>query len=178
MDDRTLDLHLLGGKIPGLTDSLGQMHAEAAAVCLEHNEHAQGVSLLVKGDSQIFPLSWPKVTHQMLRAYADLQDATEMGACGIAILLIMEMTDLTVVERSWKGTGFDYWLGRSDEHDGLPFQNRARLEVSGLLDGSDSRLTSRVRQKLEQTKISDSTRLPAFVIVVDFGPPKAQLEER
>ena len=44
-------------------------------------------------------------------AYRDLQEATEMGACGIAIVIARELIGYSIIERSVKGTGFDYWLG-------------------------------------------------------------------
>jgi len=43
-----------------------------------------------------------------------------------------------VIERSRKGTGFDYWLGSADEVGELPFQNKVRLEVSGIGKADDS----------------------------------------
>ena len=71
----------------------------------------------------------------MRRTHNDLQDATEAGACGLAILLVQLFVGYTVVERSVKGTGFDYWLG--SENDAL-FQNKARLEASGILRGDQN----------------------------------------
>jgi len=85
--------------------------------------------------------------------------------------LVPEISDLTVVERSKKGAGFDYWLG--EKNDGGPlFQGKARLEVSGIRTGSESAVESRVKQKLRQTQPSDGT-LPAIIIVVEFGSPQS-----
>jgi hypothetical protein len=114
----------------------------------------------------------------MKRAYNDLQRTTELGACGVAILLVRQVTGLTVVRASKKGTGFDYWLGRPTSEERLPFQESARLEVSGILSGTESQFSSRVKKKRRQTEVSDSTRLPAYAVVVEFGQPQAEVSER
>ncbi len=107
--------------------------AEAASICLEDRGHEIAINLDVQGDyNKAFALHRMSTTDQMRRCHNDLQDATELGAYGVAILIIRNLTNLTVVERARKGTGFDYWLGDEDE---LPFQYKARLEVSGVLEG-------------------------------------------
>lgn len=67
----------------------------------------------------------------LLRCWNDEEFTTEQAAYGIAFLIIRELTDLTVIERSRKGTGFDYWLGTTTD-EGQPFKNKVRLEVSGI----------------------------------------------
>ena len=171
-----LDLNRLGHGLPGLTATMGSVLAQAAAVCLEDQDHALGVSLSVSGDfKESFAVHWPKVSSQTRRCYNDLQEATEWGASGVAILLILECTEYTVIERSRKGTGFDYWLGRED--DELPFQYKARLEVSGIRNGNNSTIDRRVRQKLKQTTPTDGP-LPAFVVVVEFGQPLSKVKTK
>lgn len=174
-----LDLRDLEKGIPALTEALGRVHAESAAVCLEHQEHREPVPLHVrKIDDPKFTLRWPEVTDTMRRAYNDLQNATELGACGVAFLLVRHLTDLTAIRASRKGTGFDYWLAPDADSDELVFQNAARLEVSGILSGSDSQFATRLKQKLRQTEASDETRLPAYAVVVEFGQPQAEVAER
>jgi hypothetical protein len=113
------------------------------------------------------------VDDQARRSHNDLQEATERGAYGIAILIVCDLTGMVVVERSKKGPGFDYWLG--DEDDDLLFAGKARLEVSGILSGSRSQVQARVRQKKEQVKPSDHLA-PGYVAVVEFGTPTACVE--
>ena len=43
-----LDLNELGSSTPALTDALGRVHAESAAVCLSDRGHTAHVPLLVK----------------------------------------------------------------------------------------------------------------------------------
>ena len=168
---------LASGEIPGLTTSGGGCLAETAGVCLESQGHESGVKLSVRGHlSESIKLRWEPVTDQMHRCWADDQEATEFGACGIAALLIHEFTDLTVTERSVKGTGFDYWLGTKSSEAPL-FQEKARLEVSGIRNGDDFALRRRVKEKTEQTKRSDGT-LPAYIIVVEFSTPRSQTVKR
>jgi hypothetical protein len=85
-------------------------------------------------------------------------------------LVVCKLLGKVVVERSRKGTGFDYWLG---EEDGLLFQGKIRLEVSGILIGGGSAVSSRIKQKTHQVRREPN--LPAFVAVVEFGTPKARV---
>ena len=154
------------------------MLAEAGAVCLEKMNHGSGVVLTVNGSVQDqFTVWWDTVTDQQLRTYFDLPEATEWGACSIAILLAIHLTEFTVIERSRKGTGFDYWLGYQNE-PGPPFQNAARLEISGILDGSDANIRSRVGQKSDQVKQSANTGLPVYIIIVEFSAPISYFVEQ
>jgi len=79
-----------------------------------------------------------------------------------------------VIQRSRKGTGFDYWMG---DESALPFQNKARLEISGIRKGGESDIKTRVKQKLKQTNQSDG-KLPAYVIVIEFGRPVAEVRRK
>lgn len=171
-----LNLQDLRYGLIGISSSLGETFAEASAVCLEDQGHSLGATLTVSGDFQdAFKLYWTDVTDQMRRCYNDPQEATEWGACGVAILLIQTLTEFTIIERSFKGTGIDYWLGHED--DDLPFQNKARLEISGIRNGDAGAIARRVRQKLSQTTSSDGS-LPAFVVVVEFSNPQSKVNKR
>ena len=106
------DLGRLRKGMPGLTPAAGGYLAEAAAVCLEHQSHIPGISLSVDGSyGRTVRLSWERVGNQERLTYADLHEATEYGACGIAILVVENAARKVVVKRSKKGTFFDYWVG-------------------------------------------------------------------
>lgn len=170
-----LDLNDLGNGLPAITPSFGMSLAEAGGVCLESQGHAQGVQLNVRGHSNSrYPLAWPLITEQIRRCWNDHEVATEHGAVGIAVLLAQKEIGYTVIERSRKGTGFDYWMGEMSEH---LFQNKARLEISGIRKGDDQNVRARVNQKLQQINRSDET-LPSYVIVVEFGQPLAEVQEK
>ena len=112
----------------------------------------------------------------MRNTYADEEYATEHAAYGVAFLLVLGQTDYTVMAKSRRGTGFDYWLGTGEDDRGLPFHEKERLEVSGIRSGDETQIKARVNQKLKQVRRSDDTRLPALVIVVEFSHPITQAE--
>ena len=152
------------------------MLAQAAVICLDHQTHTSAVRLVVDGAfTAPFTLSWSEeVTEAKRRFWNDLEEATQQGAYAVAILLIRALTGYTVIERSRKGTGFDWWLGSEDNL----FQGKARLEVSGILRGTKRRFNSRVKARLGQTKQSDNLSLTAYVVVVEFGTPRAKVAQR
>jgi len=172
---RNLVLLTLGEGLPAITPSFGVALAEAGAVCLEEQSHSNGVELKVYGEfTDAFNVHWPDVTDQMRLCWNDYEVTTEYGAYGIAILLIRDLTGLSIIERSRKGSGFDFWLGYEDE---LPFQNKARLEISGIRKGDDSIVKARVHQKLKQTERSKGS-FPAYIAVVEFSKPLSHVVKR
>lgn len=174
---RTLDLSRLSGGSPGITAAYGESMAQAARVCLDDQGHKQGVTMEVNGDySQDFKIAFATPTSQMRRTWADEEYATEQGAYGIAALLVEELTAFRLVERSRKGTGFDYWL--SDKGDPGPlFQHKSRLEVSGIRNGTETQIDSRVRAKSRQIGAVPS-KLAGVVVVVEFGTPQSRMADR
>ena len=122
------------GTISGLTARKGASMAEAAAYCLNRQGHSSGVSMGVNGTwPTSILLNWNIPINADTRAtYDDIQDSTEEGACGIAIITVLALTRFTKVTRSRKGTQCYYWLG--DDSSQL-FQGTVKLEVSGILNG-------------------------------------------
>lgn len=169
-----LDVDALAAGLPGISPRFGAALAEAAVVCLESQSHASGVGMSVNGDfARELSLEWLPQSDpdQIRRSWADEQECTEYGACALAALLVVELTPWTVVERARKdGGGFDYWLGPQDKASPL-FQGKGRLEVSGIAQGSASTIEGRVALKVRQTYKSVATRLPAIVVVIEFGTP-------
>ncbi|WP_404784864.1 hypothetical protein [Altericista sp. CCNU0014] len=164
---------------PGWSLTFGATCADAAAVCLEAQSHPVQVTLQVDGMQTLtVELQRNTVDDTVRRFNADLEVATEYGAYGIAALLMPHLTQLTVIERSIKGRGFgfDFWLGSIDDPQTV-FQRKARLEVSGIRQGSQSILQSRVNMKLEQISPSDALS-PGYVCVVEFGTPRARIVQK
>lgn len=131
--------------ISGLTSKLISHIADAAIVYLDNQKHNSGVALKVSGrlNGKII-LSWTdEITNQIKDTWNDLQYATEDGAIYIAIVIIHFFTPLKVIKQSQKGTGFDYWLGEK-ENKNYPFQEKARLEISGILKGNNTLIKTRV----------------------------------
>ena len=111
----------------------------------------------------------------MTRCYNDEESTTELGAYAVAFLLVLDLTDYTVIKRSRRGTGFDYWLGTGDDSETFPFQNKERLEVSGIRSGDNSRIKARVNDKLKQVEPSNPTTLPALIVIVEFSAPLSEV---
>jgi len=159
----------------GLLDSLAGYMGACAAVCLDKQNHESGVPMAVEGDcNTIFRLMWEPLTEKHHRTCADIQEAIEYGAYGLAILVVRETKGKTVLERSAKGPGFDFWIGDEEDAD-LPFQGLTRLEVSGILSGDEKSMKSRMRVKKKQVSPSDDLG-PAFIAIIDFRPPVTRLE--
>ena len=147
--------------------------SEAGAVCLEQEGHTTGTRLVVSGQFQsTYTLNWPPVSSQARRTWADPREATEMGAESIAILLIQQETGYIVTERAAIGTRIDRWLGEAS--DAPYFQRKARLETSGIRHGNDGDVRRRIREKVERLALA-SSNLPAFVVVVEFSRPLAEV---
>ncbi|MBI5834583.1 MAG: hypothetical protein HZB16_19975 [Armatimonadetes bacterium] len=173
-----LDLDDLAAGMPAVTPELGVALAQAGAVCLELEGHQQGALVSVAGAlAAAHELRWSPMTPQMARSYNEETRATDLGAVGLALLLMRDITGLTAVSQSRLGTGFDYWLG-DDVVGDLPLAGQVRLEVSGIRHGAAHDVTRRVREKLAQTHGSDGTRKPAYAVVVEFSAPLAKVALR
>ena len=165
--------------MPGITPRIGAYLAEAAVTCLEEETHGPGVAMQIDGDCQHrVRIRWLAGgdRDQRAKSWRDADEATEQGACGIAALLVAALTEYTIVERARKGPGFDYWLGKKDSV-ALLFQDKARLEVSGLRRGDERAIESRVRRKAKQLEPSDGA-LPGVVAVVEFSSPRTRVRTK
>lgn len=173
----TLRLEDLENGATGLSKTWGHFVAEAAMVCLQRHNHATGVALEVRGaHPATCAVCWARRVAAADLALWDQDEATEYGACGVAALLLLALTDYTIVRKARRGEGVDYWLAYRDADP--PFQEAARVEVSGIFDGDEHSIKARVTQKLRQTSRSDLTGVPAYVAVVEFGRPLSHLERR
>ena len=79
-----------------------------------------------------------------------------------------------MVEWARRGTGFDYRLGPPGSLE-LLFQDKTRLEVSGIRRGEDAGVLARERRKLAQMARAEGVQtqtLPGIVVVVEFGAPR------
>lgn len=178
MPDQIIVLESLTQGSPGITPSFGATLVEACLVCLASSNHQPNISLVVEGSfTTAFALSWSwEVTDQMLRTWNDETETTEQAAYAIAILLARLLLNLTVIERSRKGTGFDYWLGEEVSPDSGIFQRKTRLEVSGIRHGAARDIATRLSTKLKQVRrVSEAS--PVYVIVVEFSVPIARVEK-
>lgn len=162
----------------GISAVYGSFLAEAASHCLQLNDHANPVVLDLTGDvSSSKRLKWSDAIQDDGSTWADSQEATEYGGYGVAIVVALPLTGTERVERSAKGTGIDYWIGEVTQGRGI-FQHAARLEVSGILKGDDSKIRTRLNEKLTQSERSEHTGFPAYVVIVEFSRPEARFVKK
>lgn len=170
---RKLDFSALTNGMPGLDCDKARDLVTAACVCLDHNRHRSGVRLVVTGDiRRARSILFDSPSEQQRATHADLEEATELGASAVAIVVVCAETGLDVVGRARKKTGIDYWLGH------VRGEFRARLEVSGILNGTDREIRRRLARKLSQMEQSDATDLPGHAVVVEFNRPRAHVESK
>lgn len=172
---------------PGLDKDTGGSHRIAAIVCLDSQKHASDVNCEMKSLKEtktMLRLTWNEaVTQQMKNTWHDRREATEMGAAGVAILVILAFTEYTVLRRMDidEKTGMDYWLSKSANVRDLTenfLKGDARLEVAGRRSASSGTIREVVRGKLKRSKKSDKTGTPAYVIVMEFSRPEIYFETR
>jgi hypothetical protein len=164
---------------PGWSVTFGSNCADAASICLEDQCHSNPVYFQIEGiGSGLIEVEWSEVNDTMRRFNADREVSTEYGAYGMVALIMPVLTNLTVIERSMKGRdlGFDFWLGELGDASEV-FQRKARLEVSGIRNGSPTQVQSRVNIKLRQISPSDAVA-PGYVAVIEFGTPQARIVEK
>jgi hypothetical protein len=181
---KELDLTKLLDGIPLLDEAYVQLFTKCCTVCLEHHHHQRNVQLKVslkfEEVATVYYLlkNWLALDAKMRRSYRNLKDTVEYAACGIAGLLITELTGYEIIEQSQVGEGIDFWLSKKIFEGEPTFMREARLEVSGILNGTEKEINTRVKLKMEQTKQSDTTNLPAYIIVVEFSNLQAQVVKR
>lgn len=164
--------------MPGITPIEGADLHENCITMLHRCGHPSPAIMPLMGISEEnVVLRWNDIhTEQMERTYADYQVNTERSAIAISALLAKELTGLSIIMRSRKGTGFDYYLGKTDD---AFYEPSARLEVSGIEKESPTNtIESRFKQKIEQIAVSDSTTLPAYISVVEFSTPKTYFDTK
>ena len=173
---RKLLLNELEDGLPGISKAWGKLLGEAGSNCLDLKNHASGVEMQIKGDfEEVLQIFWTdEITEQTRKSWNDTQELTEYGATGIAILLILKMTEFTVTRRAVKGERVDFWLGYKTDKE--PFQDAAQLEVSGILEGNESKIKSRLKEKKAQAYPTDEN-FPVYIVVVEFSKPVSHLEK-
>ena len=166
---------------PNLHPAAAAHFGASASVCLRlHRARGQiGLRLVHSSTELSWKLKTLRVTKAMRATYADLQDATEHGAYGIALLAAGRRLGATLAQRAYKGPGFDFFLqppgGTSAVDDDDIFAGKWALEVSGSLRGGRKEVHARLREKRSQVASASADR-PALVAIVEFSEPSTTLE--
>lgn len=169
----TINLKEISNGLPGISKVSGQHLYESCVVCLTRQNHNHnGTTFEIFGDQTLTSnLTWEDIFDDQLdRTWKDQFYATEHGAVCISILIALKLTNFTIIEKSARKNGFDYWLGEKDD---VLFQKKARLEISGIFKGTEKDVNKRYKVKVKQTDQSDSLKIPAYVGIVEFSKPIA-----
>ena len=178
-----LDLESLFFELLVMTDWYAGECYSALLVCLEHNNHKSGTETDLRDLDETLvrlELVWTKpIEDNDRRNWGGPSNAAERAGEGMAWLIIHGFTDYTVIKRSLKKTGVDFWLGYKEDVEKLVFQDKARMEAKGRTELQyDSQIQRVVNEALEQTEQSDSTNLPAYIVVTEFSRPVIYLVKK
>lgn len=135
-------------------------------------------------------ISWEQENQEDLEKGWDKKDAIEWGATMIALSLVAH-ENYRILQRAQslqpskeedeedeeEEGGFDYWLGNNsnnpDEFD--EFEDRVKLEISGILKGAEGKINARIRKKVKRLQESNCLNIEAIILVVEFSNPKAKI---
>lgn len=170
-----LQIQDLDARHPGLTAGVALGFREAAEVCFDRH-HSPPTDLTVDRGEQIAALAdWQAPDARTKHAWANEIDTTEAGAYCVALAAIELTDDLVAVRRAETYTGADYYVAKKGTSPG-DLEDAFRLEVSGMDEGNQVSVKTRLRQKLEQTARGRSS-LPAIAAVVAFSPPQVAIAD-
>lgn len=165
--------------IPAITNDSVGFYRENCLVCFNECGHESGVIFKLSSSNidEYIEFQWKgSISNQIIRAHADLIQATEFAAYAISLLIIRDTTEYTAVERACIGTTIDYYLAPKNlvddilSEDRLIFNNTALLEASGILKETNSNsVYNRMNQKLD--RLQNPNKLRTFILVVEFSQP-------
>jgi hypothetical protein len=159
------DFMLLHERHYALTQPVCEYLAEAASVCLSRH-HAPPLTLRVHyGAVAGWAVSWEQPDHRQLAAHRNVNDATENGACAVAIAVLEATLNLFTISRADTLTGADYFVAA--DRDCPDLEGAHRLEVSGTDLGTVTQLKHRLKRKIAQLKAACGDD-EAFATVVAF----------
>lgn len=120
-----------------------------------------------------------RITRAIRASCNDMEEATEYGAYGVALLAVARVVGATFAERSYKGPGYDFHLlppgaAQPADPDDI-FGNKWALEVSGTLAGGTTEARARMRKKRKQVAEAKKAQ-PTLVAIVEFSEPAAIIE--
>ena len=168
-----LDLLSIRNGLPGMHKDLCAHYYSACMTTLHRSGHSDGTIMHLEGNREDnLLLHWEDYYDECIeRSWKEINYCTDHAAVCVSCVLAIHETDYTIVERSCKGDGFDYWLGYKDD---VLFSHAARLEISGILqESATNTVEKRLKAKIRQTEQSDATCLPAYISIIEFGTPKA-----
>lgn len=166
MDD--LKFQDLSERHHGVSPGVGTYYAEGAAICLDRH-HVSAVKFAIEDATAALAgrASWSQVSERTKASWNNEIDATEAGACALALAAIENSRGLVALRRAETKTGADYYLDVPGA-ELLDLETSFRLEISGVDRGAAEVVRARLNQKLAQARRGDSN-LPAIACVVGFA---------
>jgi hypothetical protein len=174
--DRVLDIYNLHVRHPGMAAEITSNFAVNAAVCMDRHEHASPLDWSVRKNDEpeiAYLLRWEAPSADQKRSCANHDDATRDGAYGLALASADAHLQYVALRRAEGRSGSDFYLvpdgadvAPEPEYD-LDRDDLVRLEVSGIYDDDDAKMSSRLSQKVTQA-IKGRSHRPAIVSVVGF----------
>jgi hypothetical protein len=150
-----------GGRRHGLKQEFIEVCAAAAAVCMERH-HSSPKTWSVQADDADaiqYQVRWSTPSDVDLRTYRNDDEATELGACALALAAAELHLGLVAYARAEPRTGIDFYLclPREAIRDGnvrydLDHQDAVGLEVSGIGEDTEARMNERLRRKIVQIR--------------------------
>jgi hypothetical protein len=97
--------------LPAISPGFGSGLYDAIVTTMHRAGHPEIVSMLLSGDqTKQIVLEWEDTfSEQIDRTFKKDSSMIDAAAVGVSCLLAKEETDYTVVERAYKGSGFDYY---------------------------------------------------------------------
>lgn len=149
-----------------LTVHFAGMMGEAVRVCLNrhHSPPALEVRVSVDAERRRRSCNWLAPTAVETATHADMSDATEHAAYGLAIAGAEAEFGWYALRRADKPSGADWYLSpvAGDLEDAF------RLEVSGINEGDERDVDTRLKDKVKQARQGQSN-LPAVACVFCFS---------
>ena len=178
-----LELDKIHQAIPYMKKSLADYIYDAAVFCFHHHRHQSGIRCEVQSLEETFlvvSIVWTKqFADDIKRTFGGTDYAVEFAAECIACLTIRAITEYTVIERSQRFDGVDFWLAERSDEDKLSFHRSARMESKGITEARyPSDIKAQVDKGIKQSKRSDNTLLPAYIIVTEFSTPVVVMVQR
>lgn len=173
-----LDLPSIKEGMPGMHRDLASHYYSACMTTLHRSGYKDWDPLHLDGNSKRdIPIHWNDYFDDEIdRSWKEINYCTDHAAVCLSCVLAVHETDYTIIERSCKGDGFDYWMGYKDD---ILFNRVARLEISGILkESTTNTIEKRLNIKKKQTEQSDSSCLPAYISIIEFSKLKAIFVEK
>jgi hypothetical protein len=156
----TLDLYNLH-QTHGLKRELTDVFAASAAICMErHHDSPTTWSVQFDDDaSKEYEVAWRAPTDEDRRSYNNDEEATELGARGIALAAVEAHLGLVAYARARPRSGVDFYLCLTVDRDrvsqlnfDIDHQDAVGLEVSGISRDDNRTMLGRVREKVHQIR--------------------------